>query len=104
MGGGIAIVGSADLFGGFQALGVDVVDPLDQNMPVDECLETLPPDQYAIVFIAESYARGILAIIAARNSRTSQSVIIIPSLQAREGIAGEQIRRLVRKAVGADIA
>jgi vacuolar-type H+-ATPase subunit F/Vma7 len=101
--GKIAIIGSAELFMGFKALGVDIHDPAQSGLSASEVLSMLGPVEYAIVFIGEHYSEGILDEIMYRNKKMSQSVIIIPSGRERSGIAGKRIRQLVRRAVGADI-
>lgn len=99
----IAIVGRQDAFQGFRALGVDVREPGEAGDSVEQLLRSLDPREYGIVFVSDELAAGIQEIIDERTRRTTQAVIVIPSGKAAAGRAGERIRRLVRRAVGADI-
>lgn len=99
----VAIIGSMDSYMGFRALGVEVSDPVIEERNAVEILESLSPEEYTIVFIAENYAEQMMDEISKRNKDTTQSVIIIPSGHTTKGIAGERIRNLVRRAVGADV-
>jgi V/A-type H+/Na+-transporting ATPase subunit F len=98
----IAIIGDEDAFGGFRALGVAVLVPGPERTP-RAILEGLAPAEYGIVFVSENYAEGILDLITGRTRDTEQAVIILPASRDGRGIAGDEIRRLVRRAVGADI-
>lgn len=98
----IAIIGKNDAFMGFRALGVEVIEPAE-GRDIHTVLESLDPERYAVVFIIEQYAQAVIESISERNRRTKQAVIIIPSGHKRTGVAGERIRQLVRRAVGADI-
>jgi V/A-type H+-transporting ATPase subunit F len=98
----IAIIGDEDAFGGFRALGVAVLVPGSEHSP-RTILEELAPSEYGIVFVSENYAEGIVDLITRRTRTTEQAVIILPASRDSRGIAGEEIKRLVRRAVGADI-
>ena len=96
----IAIIGNQDAFRGFQALGVEVFNPAGN---ADAILTGLDPQDYAVVFVGEDIAGEMPELIGERNRVTVQAVIVIPSGRQRSGAAAERIRRLVRRAVGADI-
>lgn len=99
----IAIVGNGDLYTGFKALGVEVMDTSKEDRDAREILTLLDPAEYAIVFVSEPEARDLWEMISERNRDTSQTVTVIPAGREQTETAGMKIRQLVRRAVGADI-
>jgi vacuolar-type H+-ATPase subunit F/Vma7 len=103
MDGRIAIIGNEELYAGFKALGVEVMDPSKEGKQAGEILALLDPARYAIVFVSEPEAHYVWDIISERNRNTSQTVTVIPAGHEQTGAAGMKIRELVRRAVGADV-
>ncbi|NLY89813.1 MAG: V-type ATP synthase subunit F [Firmicutes bacterium] len=100
----MAAVGEADSIIGFLALGVEI-HPVTSSSEAASILEKLvnPEEKYGIIFITETVAEEIMDRIAALGERAFPTVVLIPSNRGGKGYALERIRRIVERAVGADI-
>ena len=62
-----------------------------------------PEKKYGIIFITETVAEEIMDRITALGEQAFPTVLLIPSNRGGKGYALERIRRIVERAVGADI-
>lgn len=99
----IAAIGEEDIILGFKALGIEVY-PAASSEAVPEILERLiGTDEYGIIFVTESMADMVEPVMADIGTRALPSVVYIPGSQGSRGFAMERIRKIIEKAVGADI-
>lgn len=100
----MAAVGEADSIIGFLALGVEI-HPVTSTGEAASILEKLvnAEEKYGIILITETVAEQIIDRITALSGRAFPTVVLIPSNRGGKGYALERIRRIVERAVGADI-
>jgi len=100
----MAAVGEADSIIGFLALGVEI-HPVTSTGEAAEILDKLVngKERYGIVLITETVAEQIMDRIIDLSERVLPTIVLIPSNRGSKGYAMERIRRIVERAVGADI-
>lgn len=98
----IAIVGRKDVYLGFKALGLRVVDARSAS-EAEQAIYELATQEYAIIFIAESLAAELGSVIERYRKQATPAIVMIPDNRGSLGIARERVRRLVERAVGIDI-
>lgn len=98
----IAIVGKKDVYLGFKALGVTVRDARTPQAAEQAVLD-LASQGFSIIFLSESLARELGALLDRFSKQTAPAIVMIPDNTGSLGIARERIRRLVERAVGIDI-
>lgn len=99
----MAVIGEEDLIRGFGLLGLDLYPAADSEEGRKIVLRLKDDLSYGIIFITESIAQGFAGEIEAWGSRPLPSIVYIPGIAGNEGFALERIRRIVERAVGADI-
>jgi vacuolar-type H+-ATPase subunit F/Vma7 len=99
----MAVIGEEDLIRGFGLLGLELYPAMDGNSARDTLLKIKDDPEIGIIFITESIAQGFFEDIEEWGSRPLPSIVYIPGLAGNEGFALERIRRIVERAVGADI-
>lgn len=98
----IAIVGKKDVYLGFKALGLTVVDA--RTAPSAERLITdLVSQGYSIIFVSESLGSELAGAIERFRKQATPAIVMIPDNMGSLGIARERVRKLVERAVGIDI-
>ncbi len=100
----IAVLGEKDVVIGFSALGLKVF-PVT---PGEEALKTLieltkNKDEYSIIYVTESCARGLASEIVKYDESPSPAVILIPGPGGSTGISLSAIDAAVERAIGANI-
>ena len=96
----MAVMGERDAILGFKALGVNVF-PVKEAREARACLRKLAIEDYAAIFISESYARELAPEISEiERSAPLPSIVIIPAPGASQGLGMEKIRNMVEKALG----
>ena len=100
----IAVLGGADTVLGFKALGLETfpVSGADEARHTLHNL-TVKNQDYAIIYIEETFAQALAAEISQFNNKVSPAIIAIPG---RDGATGKSLAALheaVRRAIGADI-
>lgn len=99
----LAVIGERDVVLGFRTVGVQtfaVATPAEAT----ETLHMLAKSaKYAVIFVTETVAEGILPVIQEYTTQALPSIVLVPGPQGSQGFALERIRRIVEKAVGADI-
>jgi len=99
----IAAIGEEDAVLGFKALGIEVY-PVDGPDATVTILNRLMNDQgYGIVFVSESMADRVEELMAEIGSRPLPSLVYIPGSKGSQGFAMQRIRKIIERAVGADI-
>lgn len=98
----IAIVGKKDVYLGFKALGVTVRDARTPQAASQAVLD-LASQGFSIIFVSESLAREMGALVERFSKQSTPAVVMIPDNTGSLGIARERIRKLVERAVGIDI-
>lgn len=98
----VAIVGENDTVAGFRALGLEVF-PASESEHAKQILETLIRQDFAVIYITEQIASGIMDYINKLKTGILPAVILIPGNKGSMGIAMAEIKKAVEKAVGADI-
>jgi V/A-type H+-transporting ATPase subunit F len=108
MDGKIAALGEKDIMLIFKAAGIDVF-PVEDNSGESgragaaKKLKELADSGYEIVFITESMALKLDSIIKEYEDSPRPSIVVIPGPGERNYYAMESLRRIIIKAVGADI-
>lgn len=99
----LAIIGERDVILSFRAVGVQTFGA-DTPGEAAETLHSLAKSgKYAVIFVTETVAEEILPVIQEYTTQALPSIVLVPGPQGSEGFALERIRRIVEKAVGADI-
>lgn len=99
----IAAVGEEDLILGFKALGIEVYPVTSPEMMAEVVEKLMSSNEYGIIFVSESMAEKVEAIVADFGFQPLPSVVYIPGSEGGQGFARQRIRRIVERAVGADI-
>jgi V/A-type H+-transporting ATPase subunit F len=99
----IAAVGEEDIVLGFKALGIEIY-PVDGPEATTTILsKLLNSDEYGIVFVSESMADGVEELMTEIGSRPLPSLVYIPGSKGSQGFAMQRMRKIIERAVGADI-
>lgn len=99
----IAALGEEDIVLGFKALGIETF-PVNDSQNAALLLEKLiQSKEYGIIFVSESMAEKVEGLMSEYGSLPLPSVVYIPGSQGSQGFAMERIRRIIERAVGADI-
>lgn len=100
--GRVAAVGDYDSVIAFAGIGIDTY-PVSSAREASEIVRSLASQEYMLVFLAESLGEGALEIAASYAERTFPVITLIPGAHGSHGAAVEKLRRVVERAVGADI-
>lgn len=100
----IAVLGENDSVIGFSALGLSVF-PVESD---EEALSTFrklakASDQYAIIYITESFYEVLAADIAKYKDSVTPAVILIPGSKGSLGLGQSSLDAAVERAIGANI-
>ncbi len=100
----IAALGSRETVMGFKALGLSVF-PVTGD---DEALETFKSltrssDEYAIIYLEESYFAALSHEIDKYKDSPAPAVILIPGRDGSLGLGRSALKAAVERAVGSDI-
>ena len=98
----MAIVGRKDVYLGFKALGLTVIDAHGAREAEVAVLD-LAKQGFSIIFVSEDLAQGIMSVVEKFNQQPAPAIVMIPDHRGSLGLARERVRRLVEKAVGIDI-
>ena len=98
----IAAFGEKDVMLIFKAIGIEIF-PVNKNLKLEEQLEKLVKEGYAIIFITENVALEVNAVIKKYMNRTLPSIVVIPGLGKKENFAMELLRQAVVRAMGVDL-
>lgn len=98
----IGIIGDKQSVQGFKAVGLDVFD-CNTREEAKNTLHKIAGDNYAIIYVTESFYDQIKESIYEYNEERLPAIIPIPGMQGTLGIGLSNIKKAVEKAVGADI-
>ncbi len=101
----IAAFGESDIMLIFKAIGADVFDVSDSTSTnaAEARLKQLVSEGYGIIFMTETIAARLDAIIKYYSNRVVPSIVVIPGPGKRNNYALNQLRTAIIKAVGADV-
>lgn len=98
----VGFVGGPDAAAVFRPLGLDVAVATDGQQAA-AALERMTGGEHALVFIEEELGIGLADTIARLKRRPLPVIALVPGVRGSRGTAQEAIRKLVERAVGADI-
>jgi V/A-type H+-transporting ATPase subunit F len=98
----IAIIGDKASVMGLKVLGFEVV-AVSGTAPARDALRQLAKEGYAIIYVIESTAAGIMDTISEYADRPAPAIVLVPGSQGSLGIGAEKMRGATEKAVGVDI-
>lgn len=100
----IAVIGDKDSVVGFKALGLDVF-PTESSEDAKPLLRRLAKDKetYAIIYITEELAGGIMDEVNKYKDEVSPAVILIPSKNGTLGLGMSALTSAVERAVGSGV-
>jgi V/A-type H+-transporting ATPase subunit F len=99
----IAAMGEADRILGFKALGIETFPVGERDDPAALLEKLMEENEYAIIFVAESLAERVERVLIEHAGAPLPSVVYIPGSRGDQGYAMQRIRRIIERAVGADI-
>ena len=98
----IVAFGEKDIMLIFKAIGIEVF-PASKNLRLEEQLEKLIKEGYAVIFITENVALKASALIKKYMNKTLPSIVVIPGLGKKENFAVDLLRQAVVRAMGVDL-
>lgn len=98
----IAVLGERDSIYGFATLGLETF-PVEDAESGERTLKTLAAKDYAIIYITEGLMAQIKNEVAKYDEQRLPAIISIPGTGERNGVALENLQKLVIQAVGSDI-
>lgn len=98
----IAVLGDKDSVLGFKALGLEAV-PVDAVEQAKAALHRMAKEDYAVIYITETFAAHMTADIQHYKDELKPAVILIPGREGSMGIGKSNLQKAIERAVGADI-
>ena len=101
----IAVIGGRDTVMGFKALGLDTF-PAADSAEAGKILKSLTrdsEDEYAIIYIEETFAVQIQAEIDKFKDSPTPAIILIPGREGSIGLGQQALKAAVERAVSTDI-
>lgn len=101
----IAVIGGRDTVMGFKALGLDTF-PAENASEAGKLLRQLThesEDEYAIIYIEETFAQQLSNEIAKFKDSPSPAIILIPGREGSIGLGLQALHDAVERAVGTNI-
>jgi len=101
----IAVIGGRDTVMGFKALGLDTF-PAADSAEAGRILRTITrdsEDDYAIIYIEETFAVQIQAEIDKFKDSPTPAIILIPGREGSIGLGQQALKSAVERAVGTNI-
>ena len=99
----IAVLGEERNILGFEPFGADVHFFSEGDGEIDDWFKTIVKKEYKLIIITETVAVKLKQQIDALWEKELPVVLTIRRLGESTGIASERLRRLVIKAIGADL-
>jgi V/A-type H+-transporting ATPase subunit F len=97
----IAVVGSSDYISGFRGVGASIF-PVETNEQARRAFDDILSNNYAIIFLAESFAADLAETLAKLREKPFPIVTLIPDTQESQGLAKMALSASIRKAIGAE--
>ena len=98
----IGVIGERDSVLGFKAVGLDVF-PCGRSEDAKKILRDLADGDYAIIYVTEGLAAGMMEEIDRYKDARLPAIIQIPGKEGPSGTGMHQVSKAVERAVGADI-
>ncbi|MGI5986010.1 MAG: V-type ATP synthase subunit F [Clostridiales bacterium] len=100
----IAVIGSRETVMGFKALGLDAVPAANAEEALAAFKRlTRDSDNYAIIYVEETYAKALSAEIDKFKDSPTPAIILIPGREGSLGLGQSALQAAVERAVGSDI-
>lgn len=99
----IAVIGGGDTVTGFKALGLDAFPVAGADDAARTLRELASGEEYAIIYIEETFAAELSAEIAKYENNVTPAIILIPGRDGPLGIAQSALHDSVIRAIGTDI-
>ena len=98
----IAMVGEKDAIYPFKPLGIEIY-PVVNGKDAYESVKSLVKGEYGLIFVSEKFYVHLGELIEEVAVKPYPGIIPIPGSGGSIGIALEQLRETIKKAVGVDI-
>jgi len=98
----IGVIGEKELILSFKALGVPVF-PVGNLKEAEERIRILVDEKYSLILLTESFASQMEQLLATLRTNPETTITPIPTSGGSQGFALEEIKAILRKAVGVDI-
>ncbi|PKK81733.1 MAG: V-type ATP synthase subunit F [Thermoplasmata archaeon HGW-Thermoplasmata-2] len=98
----IAVIGDDESVSGFSAIGIHTYPVKDSDEALG-VLQTIRKKNYGIIFITESYARGLEVLLTEIGTEALPIIISIPGKEGSTGVGVRWLRKVAERAVGFDI-
>lgn len=100
----IAVIGGRETVMGFKALGLDVF-PVSGDEEAHSAFKKLTKesDNYAIIYVEETYCKALSAEIDKYKDSPTPAIILIPGREGSLGLGQSALQSAVLRAVGRDI-
>lgn len=98
----VGFIGTPDTAPVFRPLGIDVAEVSDAGAAA-AALERMCRGDHALVLLEEDVARDIAPAVERAKRRPSPVLSLVPGVGGSRGTTTQAIRKLVERAVGADI-
>lgn len=101
----IGVIGGRETVIGFKALGLEVF-PVSNEREAQEVFRNLTraeKQEYAIIYLEESYFEALAAEISKFNDCPTPAIILIPGRDGSLGLGQSALKAAVERAVGSDI-
>ncbi len=98
----IAVLGDRDSIYGFAALGLEVFPVADSETGA-KTLRRLAEQEYAVIYITEALAQGLVPELDRYREGLLPAVIPIPGVHGNTGMGINMVKHSVEQAVGSDI-
>ncbi|MBN1289977.1 MAG: V-type ATP synthase subunit F [Actinobacteria bacterium] len=98
----IGMIGGNTSTMGFKALGVETFPVVRPESSI-ETWKKIKLDEYGIIFITEPIYEVLKEVVEELDRRSFPVITVIPAVSGSRGIAKEELRQRIEKAVGMDI-
>lgn len=96
----LAVIGDSESISGFNAMGIRTYPAKDQDEALG-ILQMIRKRGYGVIFIIESYAKGMEKVIS--DTKGLPVIISIPGKEGSMGVGLDWLRRTAERAIGFDI-
>lgn len=98
----IAVVGERELILSFKALGIPIFPVVNLNEAL-EMVKKLVKENYSLILLTEEYASQMKELMGELRTKPGITVTPIPTARGSKGFALEELKAVLRKAIGVDI-
>jgi V/A-type H+-transporting ATPase subunit F len=98
----VSVVGERELILSFKALGVTVF-PVENTPEAEETVRRLVEEKCSIILLTERFASEMHVLLDELRRESEVTITPIPTSGGSQGFALEELKAVLRKAVGVDI-